>query len=90
MTDRAKKAGGYSAGLSVSFKRRKALDGFLQLLGGAEGNLLGVVNIEGFAGGDGRPEGDLYAALARLYERIGKDFAGPKTEIDVLRAFFSE
>jgi 3-hydroxyisobutyrate dehydrogenase-like beta-hydroxyacid dehydrogenase len=46
--------------------------------------------IVGFAGGDGRPEGDLYAALARLYERIGKDFAGPKTEIDVLRAFFPE
>jgi 3-hydroxyisobutyrate dehydrogenase-like beta-hydroxyacid dehydrogenase len=46
--------------------------------------------IAGFAGGDGHVEGDAYGALARLYERIGKDFAGPKAEVDILRAFFPE
>jgi 3-hydroxyisobutyrate dehydrogenase-like beta-hydroxyacid dehydrogenase len=46
--------------------------------------------ISGFAGGDGHVEGEIYGALARLYERIGKDAAGPKAEVDVLRAFFPE
>ena len=46
--------------------------------------------IAGFAGGEGTDEGEVYAALARLYERIGKDFAGPNAETEILRAFFPE
>ncbi len=46
--------------------------------------------ISSFAGGDGRAEGDIYGALARLYARLGKDFEGSQSEIGILRAFFPE
>ncbi|HVZ15335.1 MAG TPA: DUF1932 domain-containing protein [Bauldia sp.] len=46
--------------------------------------------IAAFAGGDARAEGDMYAALARFYERVGNDFAGPKAEIELLKSFFPE
>src|ERR1700749_4101076 len=38
-------------GLSSSLKEKEALDGFLQFLGGAERDLLGSLDLDGFAGG---------------------------------------
>jgi putative dehydrogenase len=44
--------------------------------------------ISAFTGPSG-PEHDLYAAVAKFYDRLGKDYAGPQAEIENLRAFFS-
>jgi hypothetical protein len=35
-------------------------------------------------------EADIYAGIARLYERIAQDAAGPKTEIGTLARFYEE
>lgn len=43
--------------------------------------------IAAFAGKD-QAEGDIYEAISALYDRLGKDFAGPQKEIAVLKAFF--
>lgn len=45
--------------------------------------------IANFAGKD-RAEHDIYAAIARLYERLGVDAAGEKKDIAALKAFFPE
>jgi 3-hydroxyisobutyrate dehydrogenase-like beta-hydroxyacid dehydrogenase len=39
--------------------------------------------------GDNRPENDIYAAIAQLYARLGRDFSGPQAEIETLRSFFN-
>jgi 3-hydroxyisobutyrate dehydrogenase-like beta-hydroxyacid dehydrogenase len=44
--------------------------------------------IAAYAGEGDRPEGEVYAALAELYERFAQDFAGEQREIGVLRDFF--
>jgi L-threonate 2-dehydrogenase len=44
--------------------------------------------IANFAGKE-RAEHDIYAAIARLYERLGKDYAGEKEDIASLTAFFA-
>jgi len=43
--------------------------------------------IAAFTGSD-RAENDIYAAIAELYDRLGKDFGGPQAEIEKLRSFF--
>ncbi|MEJ0096920.1 MAG: DUF1932 domain-containing protein [Bauldia sp.] len=40
--------------------------------------------------GSGRPEHDIYTAIGRLYDRLGKDFKGPQEEIATLRSFFPD
>jgi hypothetical protein len=45
--------------------------------------------IANFAGED-RAEHDIYAAIAKLYERLGVDAAGEKKDIGALKAFFPE
>ena len=39
--------------------------------------------------GYNRPENDIYAAIAQLYARLGRDFSGPQAEIEALRSFFN-
>lgn len=38
--------------------------------------------------GTGRPEHEIYVAIAELYSRLGKDNDGAKAETDVLKVFF--
>jgi 3-hydroxyisobutyrate dehydrogenase-like beta-hydroxyacid dehydrogenase len=45
--------------------------------------------IASFAG-KGSTEFDIYSAIAQLYDRLGKDFAGEQKDIAALRAFFPE
>ena len=44
--------------------------------------------ISRFAGSAGGAERDLYAGLARFYERIGRDNGGKQAEVAMLREFF--